>query len=402
MTEYLVRQGEGVCSAILVYMLIEPVSELLDVTKEIFKAGQHEWENVIGKLRDLHALVKTVCDSMPGNKFAKSLLGILAIIIPAAAALACGIACARESDDKFRAKARESLSENMKANGLKEAAAVSDQAADAAERYNRLSILIEAALKNLDGVSLSYKEDGSESKSAEDTAATETISVCYTPDERIDYDTSDKKRYVLEIGKDIIAKGGRLTPQRGAKIRQNQKIGECEGIPILSTISGRVTKRYYNYIVVEDDAGADEIMSEVDSARNTADMTDRFSPLIDRFKKIAYAESYVKDLAVYCRFPSMALHSKKRGTYRLTLLEILLGKKLDSKDRFKKDYNKALDKKMTSHQKSVKRKCGKSRIKTAANNKNMEGVTRDIMAEKEAGYRMAVDMYRNWIRRSSK
>ena len=39
MTEYLVKQGEGVCSAILVYMLIEPVSELLDVTKEIFKAG---------------------------------------------------------------------------------------------------------------------------------------------------------------------------------------------------------------------------------------------------------------------------------------------------------------------------------------------------------------------------
>ena len=32
----------------------------------------------------------------------------------------------------------------------------------------------------------------------------------------------------------------------------------------------------------------------------------------------------------------------------------------------------------------------------------MDGVTRDIMAEKEAGYRMAVDMYRNWIRRSSK
>lgn len=395
MTEYLVKQGEGICSAILVYMLIEPVSELLDVVKEIFNAGQHEWENVIGKLRDLHALVKTVCDSMPGNKFIKALLGILAIIIPAAAALACGIACARESDDKFRAKARESLSENMNANGLKEDADVSDQAADVVERYNRLSILIEAAMKNLDGVSLSYKDDGTESKSVAETAATETISVCYTPAERVDYDTSDKKRYVLEIGKDIIAKGGRLTPQRGTKIMQNQKIGECEGIPILSTVSGRVTKRYYNYIVVEDDADENEIMNDVNSAKNTADMTDRFSPLIDRFKKIAYAESYVKDLAIYCRFPSIALHSKKKGTYRLTLLEILLGKKLDSKDRFKKDYNKALDKKMTSHQKNVKRKCGKSKIKTAANNKNMDGVTHDIMAEKEAGYKMVVDMYRN-------
>lgn len=402
MANYLVKQGEAVCSAILVYMLIEPISELLDVVKAVFKAGQHEWENVIGKFRDLRALVKTVCDSMPGNKFVKSLLGILAILIPAIAALACGIACARESDDKFREKARESLAENMKANGLKEDSAVSDQAADAVERYNRLSILIEAALKNLNGVSLSYKEDGTESKNSTDTAMTETISVCYTPDERIDYDTSGKKRYVLELGKDLIAKGGRLTPQRGSRIKQNQKIGECEKIPILSTVSGRVTKRYYNYIVVEDDMDENEIMTEINSARNTADMTDRFSPLIDRFKKIAYAESYVKDLAIYCRFPSMALHSKKKGTYRLTLLEILLGKKLDSKDRFKKDYNKALDKKMTAHQKSVKKKCGKSRIKTASNNRNMDGVTKDIMAEKESGYRMVVDMYRNWIRRSSK
>ena len=73
-------------------------------------------------------------------------------------------------------------------------------------------------------------------------------------------------------------------------------------------------------------------------------MTDKFTPIIDRFKKHAYAETYIRDYALYCNYPELALHSKGGGTYMLNLLQLLLGKKKSSKDRFVEDYNKAIEK----------------------------------------------------------
>lgn len=239
-------------------------------------------------------------------------------LIPLIASLAAGIICGKKCDAEIKKAAGKTLDEVNEANGITDFNPESSME-EIKRTYSNLSLILDYALRDFNGYSLYFNENN-ELTDESNAATSQIISICYVPRNYGDYTDRTKKRYVLELGKDLTA--AYFNVKVGQIISYGQIIGYSNGTKILSRVNGRVIDYRMNHIIVEDTTeyyNTDSIVNDCEYAVNTMNMQDDFSPIVDKFKKLANAETYIRDFALRSNLPDLALHSKGNGTYMVTL-----------------------------------------------------------------------------------
>lgn len=389
---------ENTAYLISLLMYLDNLTKTLDNLSELDSTDESAWNDVLDKLKTEYSVLSKVKDSFGEASTVGSLWKLLKIIIPIVASIAGAFLTAKAADIKIRKSAAISLDEALNADGI-DPDNIEEDTTKLETLYSNLSEILEYGLKNIYGYSMKYNKaglvvpDDSAEYDSEDI-----ISICpiYDLSDDLGSNFGDTSiRYVLELGKDLT--GAYFNVGYGNIISNNQTIGYWNNIPIKSIISGKVTDVKARHIIVESLTTFDNAESECNEVVNDLDFTDRYTPIVDKFKKVSNLESYITDYMVQCRIPNVVLHSKGAGSYHINLIQLLLGKVKHSKYRLLDDYNEEIEDLVDSYKYKIKDTCSSDHVQTACESNNTNGLKNEICGIKKQMIQNIIQYYKTGI-----
>lgn len=382
--------------SLLIYL--DNLTKTLDNLSELDSTDESAWNDVLNKLKTEYSVLTKIKDSFGESSTVGSLWKLLKIIIPIVASIAGAFLTAKAADIKIRKSAVNSLDEALKADGI-DPDNIKEDITKLESVYSNMSEILEYALKDIYGYSMKYNKAGlviADNNSEYDSE--DIISICpvYDLSDDLGSNFDDSSiRYVLELGKDLT--GAYFNVGYGNIISNNQTIGYWNNIPIKSTISGKVTDVKARHIIVESLTTFDNAESECNEVVNDLDFTDKYTPIVDKFKKISNLESYITDYMVQCRIPNVVLHSKGNGSYHINLIQLLLGKVKHSKYRLLDDYNEEMEDLVDSYKYKIKDTCSSEHVQTSCESGNTNGLKDEICGIKKQMIRDIIQYYKTGI-----
>jgi len=406
------KLDESVATVISIIFFSSTISDMLDAMKNLKSTTKGAWTRVIDELKNEFSIITELSNGFKKSNILKNLATILGVLLPLLAALAAALLCSNQTDAKIRQTAGQVRDEELEANGIDPDDISGEKEQEQLEKlYSDLSEILEYGLKNIYGYSMKYDSSGNlinedTSTGREIIESEDTISMCQISDlsdslEKEFNEAEQPKRYVIELGKDLI--GAFFNVEVGNNISNDQIIGYYQNIPIKSKISGTIIDKKSKHIIVESNTTIENVENECQEIADNLDFTDRYTPIINKFKKISYVETYLNDFALPCRLPNLMLHSTSESFLIKLLIGSLKTKAInDSKYKLIDQYTEQSNNVVNNFKYEIKDICSPENIETSCENGNNNELKDKIFNAKKKGIQDIIRYFNNGIQQLSK